>query len=242
MQKYPLRINDKEGPMPQRKPLVAAALALACLPSAGQAAEWYATASTGRSQTSRDLVANRESTLVDATGVHTEFDAKDSAWKIGAGYRFNPVLAIEVNYADLGRHSTFTTMLAGAPAAFASIAIERKVTGFGADLVVSAPVAERFSIYGRVGAFRTNLEASAQLGGNIVFTNGATEDTRRSVTQHETVLRYGVGAAWQLWRNGALHIEWERYSDIGKAFAIGGSGTTGEADTNVAWIGVTQRF
>lgn len=223
------------------KPFAIAAV-LAVLPAAAQPPGFYGTLSGGQSRTSRDLVHNRESTIVNATNLQTEFDAKDNAWKIGGGYRFNPILAIEVNYADLGRHSTVTTMLAGDPAAFASMAIDRKITGFGGDVVLSAPLAPRFSLYGRAGAFRSKLEAGAQLAGNIVFTNGPSDETRRTATRNETVLRYGVGAAWELWRNGALHIEWERYARIGKAFAIGGSGTTGEADTDAAWIGITQRF
>jgi opacity protein-like surface antigen len=225
-----------------RASVTVAALALLGIPAGAQAAGWYGEVSVGQSRTSRDLVRNRESTIVNATSLHTDFDATANAWKIGGGYRFNDLFALAVNYADLGKHSTVTTMLAGDAPAFAAIAIDRKITGFGADFVASGAVAPRFTIYGRVGAFRSRLEAAAALGGNIVFTNGDSNDRSRTTTQKETVLRYGVGAAWELWRNGALHIEWERYAKVGKAFAVGGSGTTGEADTDVAWIGVTQRF
>jgi opacity protein-like surface antigen len=219
-------------------PLIAA---LALVPAVAQA-QWYGTVSVGQSRTSRDLVSNRESTIVNATNLQSDFDAKDNAWKAGAGFRINEILAVEVNYADLGKSSVVTTMLAGDAPAFAAIAIDRKISGFGADLVVSAPFAPRFTVYGRIGAFRSKLKAEAALAGNIVFTNGDPTERSRSTTQTETVGRYGVGVAWELWRNGALHVEWERYNKVGKAFAIGGSGTTGEADTDAAWIGVTQRF
>jgi opacity protein-like surface antigen len=219
-----------------------AMIALAGIPGLAQAAGWYGQVSIGQSKTSSDLVHNRESTIVRATDFQTDFDAKDNAWKIGAGYRFYDFLAVEVNYADLGKHSMVTTMLAGDAPAFAAIAIDREITGFGADLVLSAPVAERFTVYGRVGAFRSKLKAEAALSGNIVFTNGDPTETARSTTHNETVLRYGIGASWELWRNGSLHVEWERYNKVGKAFAIGGSGTTGEADTDAYWFGVTQRF
>jgi OOP family OmpA-OmpF porin len=219
-----------------------AMLAVAGLPVMAQAAGWYGQVSVGQSRTSRDLVENRESTIVNATALQTQFDDKDNAYRIGAGFRLNEFLAVELNYADLGKHSTVTTMLAGDPPSFAAVAIDRKISGFGADLVLSAPLNPRFSIYGRVGAFRSKLKAEAELAGNIVFTNGDSSETRRSTTQDETVLRYGIGAAWEMWRNGSLHVEWERYNKVGKAFAIGGTGTTGEADTDVAWIGVTQRF
>ena len=226
--------------MPCRQTL--AVLTLAAIPGLAEAAGWYGLASLGQSRTSRDLVHNRESTIVNATDLHTDFDATDTAWKVGAGYRFTDIFSVEVNYADLGRHSTVTTMLAGDAPAFAAIAIERRITGFGADLVAAATLAPRFAVRGRVGAFRSKLEAEAALSGNIVFTNGDPSQTRRSATQKETVLRYGLGASWELWANGALNVEWERYNKVGKAFAIGGSGTTGEADTDAYWIGVTQRF
>jgi opacity protein-like surface antigen len=40
----------------------------------------------------------------------------------------------------------------------------------------------------------------------------------------------------------ALRLEWERYANVGKAFAVGGSGTTGEADTDTWMLGVSLRF
>ena len=225
--------------MPCRKTLTM--LLIGALPGFAHAG-WYATASLGQSRTSSDLVQNRESTIVNASNFSTDFDSRDSAWKIGGGYRFNPYLAVEANYVDLGRHSMVTTMLAGDAPVFAAIAIERKITGFGADLVASYPFEQRFAVYGRVGAFASRLEAEAALSGNIVFTNGDPTETHRKTNRNETVLRYGIGASWTLWNNGALHVEWERYNKVGKAFAIGGSGTTGEADTDAYWFGVTQRF
>jgi hypothetical protein len=56
------------------------------------------------------------------------------------------------------------------------------------------------------------------------------------------VARYGVGGQWRFGRNMALRVEWERYADVGKAFRIGGSGTTGEADTDAYSVGVLFHF
>jgi hypothetical protein len=39
-----------------------------------------------------------------------------------------------------------------------------------------------------------------------------------------------------------MRLEWERYAKVGKAFEIGGSGTTGEADTDTLMVGVVFRF
>lgn len=48
------------------------------LPAAVQVS-WYGGLAAGQSRTDRELVDNRESTLVFAQDVHTDFDAKDSA-------------------------------------------------------------------------------------------------------------------------------------------------------------------
>jgi hypothetical protein len=225
---------------------LAAALCLACTCAVAQPLAWrpgwYVEASVGQARTSDELVTNRESTIVNGSHVHSDFDDTDTAWKAGIGYRILPWLAVEANYADLGRVNLRTSLLGGDPPLPAAIALERKVTGFGADAVFSAPLAPAFAIYGRAGAFRAHLETRAALSGNIVFTNGNVEDRSRSSTLNETVARFGAGLHWRAWRGGGLHVEWERYSRIGKAFAVGGSGTTGEADTDVVWLGVSQAF
>lgn len=218
----------------------ACAGAYAQVPPAAPYARWYVEASGGQSKTSNELVRNREDTIVNGSDIHSEFDSKDTAWKFGGGYRFLPWLALEVNYVDLGSVKLDTTLTAaGLPA---SIAIDRKVTGWGADAVFSAPVMPVLSVYGRAGAFRSHLQTSAQLSGNIVFTSGDSTQSSRSITKDETVGRLGAGLAWNAWRNGGIHVEYERYFNIGKAFAVGGSGTTGEADVDVWWIGLHQSF
>lgn len=226
-----------------KKILLAAALAALALPSAAQSQRWYAGIAGGQSRTSDDLVRNRESTVVNAvpSTIQSDFDSKDNAWKIFGGFRYNEMFAVEASYADLGRHHLTTSFIGGDPAALGSVAMERKISGFGVDAVFTAPLGDRFAIFGRVGAFRSRLEADAVLGGNVAFTN-APGDRQRSVTQNETVLKYGLGADWWFTRNAALRLEWERYHDVGKAFAVGGSGTTGEADTGTITLGVLMRF
>jgi opacity protein-like surface antigen len=125
----------------------------------------------------------------------------------------------------------------------AAIAINRKVDGYGADLVVMAPFEpQRLTLFARAGAYRAHLKEDATLSGNIVFTNGDPGERTRGTTQDETVFHWGVGLDWDMTRNIALRVEWERYNAIGKAFAIGGSGTTGEADTDAWMLNVLFRF
>lgn len=217
-------------------------LAAAAAPAAAQVG-WYAGLSGGRAKTDGELVANREATITDATELRTDFDAQDSAWKGFFGLRLNPVVALEVSYADLGRHRTHTTLQGGQPPLPAAIGIERRISGYGVDLVVAPPLGwTNLGLFGRIGAFRSRLEATASLDGNIVFTGGDVGERARMTTRQETVLKTGLGGEWWFRPNAALRLEWERYHEVGKPFAIGGSGTTGEADTDVVALGVLMRF
>ena len=67
-------------------------------------------------------------------------------------------------------------------------------------------------------------------------------ERERSVSQSETVLRYGVGTQFELSDCSGLRLEWQRQEDIGKAFMVGGSGTTGEAPTDAVLVGFYYRF
>ena len=221
--------------------LMAAALAAFSAPVLAQS-RWYAGASAGASKTHSELVFNRESTITESISRSTEFDDRDRAWKAFAGFRVNTVIALEASYVDLGEHRMLTTTIGGDPVGVATIDIRRKVRGYGVDIVATAPLGfERFRLFGRAGAFRTTLDASAELEGNIIFTNNPGE-RRLTAKQHETVFRTGLGMEWQLARNLALRAEYERFAHIGVAFAIGRSGTTGEADTDMASIGVVATF
>ena len=180
--------------------------------------------------------------MVNATVSGSTFDDKDTAFKVFGGYRFNPWLALELNYADLGESRLVTSILTSNPVATGSAAMDRRISGFGADVVVSAPFGEQFSVFGRVGAVRAQLEAHTALSGAIVFTNGSPNDRERTVTLDETVGRYGVGADWTFNQNFALRIEYERWLDVGKKFEIGGSGTTGEANMDFYGVSLVYRF
>lgn len=219
------------------------AIAALWLPVAAAAGPWYAGVAAGQSRTSSDLVTNRESTIVNATDIHSDFDRTDTAWKVFGGYRLHRNVAIELSYADLGEARLATSMQGGSPALPASITIDRKVDGYGADVLLIAPFEpQRLSLFARAGAFRSRVRESAALEGNIVFTNGDPGERSRDTTQDETVFHWGVGADWDFTPNVAFRLEWGRYANVGKPFAVGGSGTTGEADADAFMLGVLMRF
>lgn len=226
-------------------PLAARFLALAALAAAPaayaqSAPPWYVGAAGGQSRTGHELVSNRESTVVNGTGFASDFDGTDGGWKVFAGWRATDYVSLEASYTDLGASHlvTRTVSVDGLPG---SIELRRDVTAYALDAVFSAPVGARFAVYGRAGAARSRLRAEAALDGGVVFTNGSPDERSRAVVRNETVAHFGVGGEWRLPR-ATLRLEWERFHNVGKAFEIGGTGTTGEADTDLVSLGVLLRF
>ena len=222
--------------------LLLALAALATLPVQAQLTRWYAGGYLGQSLTGSELVRNRESTVTLASDFQTDFDSRDVAGKVTLGYQVLPGLAAEVDYTDMGKHSLVSDFMGGDAPAPAQIYLERRIKGFGADAVLTWPIAPQWKILGRIGAFHAELKATQALDGNVVFTNGDPSERVRTTRKSETVLRYGAGMQWELTPCSLLRLEWTRHEKIGKAFAVGGSGTTGEADTDTVLVGFLYRF
>ena len=224
-----------------RLAIIALCSLAAAIPPAAAQSGWYGGFSFGQSRTSRDLVVNRESTITLGSDFDTAFDDRERAFKATAGYRLNRWIALEAVYADLGSHLVSTRFLGGDPPAPAGIDLTREITGTGADVVVFAPLG-RAVLFARLGVVRARLKARQALDGNVVFTGGDPSERVRSTVRNENVDHYGVGFEWAFDRQVSMRLEWERYAKVGKAFEIGGSGTTGEADTDTLMVGVVMRF
>ena len=216
-------------------------LAAACAPALAQAG-WYAGFSFGQSNTSRDLVENRESTVTLGADFHTAFDDRDRALKATVGYAIRPWLSIEASYADLGEHRLVMDFQGGDPPSPARVTLAREVTGAGADVVLSYPFGPGASVFGRAGAYRVRLKARTEIEGNVVFNNGDPGERKRTTVRDETVPKFGAGVQLPIHPDAWVRVEWERYRKIGKAFEVGGSGTTGEADTDAFLAGFVFRF
>jgi OOP family OmpA-OmpF porin len=219
------------------------ALVLAGLaaPALAQSAGWYAGLAAGQSRTDPDIVRTREETLQFAPVVHSDFDATGDAWKVFAGYRFTPYVAVEVAYADLGRDRMSSVIPANVSQLAGAFTIDRRVEGFGADVVGTLPIGPRFAVFARAGAFRAHVRSDVALEGNVAFADDATARSRRNADSR-TIAHYGVGGEWRFAPCYALRLEWERFADAGSAFAVGESGRTGRADTDAVTLGVTFDF
>jgi len=207
--------------MKKEKNLVLAAMlsgamalpATAMAQAGGADTGWYAGFSLGQS-----------SADVDCTGA-TSCDDSDSSWKIFGGYQLNRNVAIELGYGDLGKVSVGTPafVFLGIPIPAANTTIESTV--FELVGVGSLPVAERFSLFGKIGLYRSDTDIK------IAFANGASS----SDSDDNIDLTFGVGARYDFTRNLGVRAEWQRYSSVKAA-------DFGESDIDVMSVGLIWKF
>jgi OOP family OmpA-OmpF porin len=127
----------------------------------------------------------------DCAGLPT-CDQTDTAIRIFAGYQFNPNIAAELGYADLGKSTFGAAGLATG---------DVKATAWDLSAVGLWPLASQFSILGRLGLFHGETKSSA-LG--LV----SAKDTKTGVL-------WGLGGQFDLNRNLGFRAEWNRYSKLG---------------------------
>lgn len=158
---------------------------------------------------------------VDCTGA-TSCDDEDSSWKIFGGYQFNKHFALEFGYADLGEATASVSL----PPFTANGAL--KATVWELVAVGSMPIADRFSIFGKIGLYRGDTDFDVTVPG----LGSASE------SDSNTDLTFGIGARYDFTRNLGVRLEWQRYQDVGGEFG----GVTLESDVDVLSVAVIWKF
>ena len=151
---------------------------------------------------------------------------KDTAYKFLLGYRFSPVVSMEGFYADLGKYNTRSTVT---NPFVGTVNADYKAKGYGVDLVLSAPMSQAFSVYGRVGIIQAKTEATFNSSGSVglLFNRGSKSKTG----QH-----YGVGVQYDTTPAVALRGEVETYRKLGD------DSTGGELKVDVLSLGAILHF
>lgn len=168
---------------------------------------FYAGAALGK--TSVDL---------DCTGAST-CDDSDTSWRVFGGYQFNRNFALELGYINLGE-----ARVAGTVPPFGTVSATFESTAFDLVAVGSMPIADRFSIYGKIGLYRADTDVDVAVGAGA----GTESDTNADIT-------FGIGVRYDFTRNLGVRAEWQRYSDVT-------AGEFGESDLDVISVGVLFRF
>lgn len=163
---------------------------------------------------------------VFAPGAYTTFSSfspaalpkpGDTSYRFKLGYRYTPYLSVESEMTDYARAATPFANPASLASAFRS-------TGFAVDTVATLPL-WRFSLYGRMGAYR------GERNGPLVLAGALAPDPLRS-----TRWRYGLGLRYDFTRSLGVQAEYERHS-----LALGNP-MAGDVDADQLSVGVSWRF
>jgi OOP family OmpA-OmpF porin len=168
----------------------------------GADAGWYAGGSLGQSKID-----------CNTSGVAgASCDDKDTAFRAFGGYNFNQYFGAELGYADLGK----------VKASAGGTSAEWRTKPWDLMAVGTLPLAEKFSLYGKLGWYWADTKLSGDLLG--------------SGSQSSNHGTYAVGAGYDFNRNLGLRAEWQRYGDVG------GDNVGGKSDADMYSIGVVYRF
>lgn len=209
---------------------VAVLLSLPCGAVHAQSQGWYIGAGAGQSR------ANNAGGCSDLNGVFdpgfscTSNDTS-TGWRLFTGYQFNPNLALEAAYVDLG---SFKTSASGTVTGIPSSASgSDKASGFSLDAVGTLPLSQEFGLIGRVGIFAWSLDASASASGGGIFPPGSTVTV--SDKPSGTSLDFGVGIKYDFNGNIGVRAEWQRFQSIGNS-------DTGKSDIDLISASLLYRF
>jgi len=107
----------------------------------------------------------------------------DTGSMFSVGYNFNRNVALELGYSDYGK----VNLLGGGNA---------KANSGQISAILTAPVGDGFSVYGRLGAASTRRDANT----GSIFAQGS----------RKTEAIYGVGGAYAFNKNVAATLEWNK--------------------------------
>ncbi len=171
----------------------------------------------GAGQSSLLDLSNICTNRLSAVGITTTTcDNHGVAWKGFAGYQFIRYFGVELGYYDFGKGNIKTST--GGQAEF-------KARGPYAGIVVTAPLTEKLSFIGRVGALRwsTKLNPDANSGFAGASDNGINGS-------------FGIGMEYMFTDNFGVRGEFERF------VTVGDDATTGQTNINVWTVSGLFRF
>ena len=188
-------------------PAAAIALAMAALLATGAAqaqradpAYLYGGLSAGSARGNFDEPRIAGQVLGAGSGVaSTSRSGRNTAWRVFAGYQFNPNLALELGYHDLGKFGfDATTTPSG------TLRGEMKFVGASFDVLGMVPIGDSLSLFARAGAHWTR--SRGQFSGT-----GSTVVIDPTPSRRTTNGKYGVGMQFAFTPSLLMRAEAERY-------------------------------
>jgi len=200
-----------------------AANAIAVGTASAEPPDWYMGLNVGESNLRMDAGGIDDAFSNQGLATSSSLDKHRFAWTLDAGLRLSRWLAVEADYVDLGKFGFNTTVLSPASDSFGG---HYTVRGAGVNAVGIVPLPEGFALYGKAGVLRSKAELQP----------GSSSTAISSESRSRTGAAFGLGASYDISRDVALNVEWNRY------LKVGDNATTGRADVDLLLAGVQYRF
>jgi large repetitive protein len=209
--------------------LVAAFMLAAALPANEAHAQrsWYAGLDAGNSK------ADAQSTEFLFGAPATDSADSDVGIRLRFGYQFSPYVAAELGYVDQGEFDfdfdpAFCPIDVPEPCPFSA---RTSLSGIVTNVVGTLPLGSRWSLNGRVGAFRMHVKI-----------RGTGTDGRGDSGKHGG-LQYGLGIGYRLNDRWALALDWTKYEEIELGLTLGGGiGAFSFGESELASLGVNYHW
>ena len=203
-----LRLQGRDSRLTSLRVLTLAAMAVAGTLTAGaaQAQDSYWLFGLGGGQTRgvfNDQALSNTNIGPAPVGGFTNYsiatDRRDAGYKVFFGRQFNRYLGMEVGYFNLGKYGFQNSVL---PTGVLSGEI--RAQGANADLVLTLPVSQNFSLLGRAGAMYTRTRS--QYAGT-----GAVTAPRANPSERTTTPKFGLGMQYAFSDSFMMRGEAEEY-------------------------------
>jgi len=201
-----------------------AALAFLALASSAFADGFYGLGEVTHSSYSLDKNHFDEALITHgATGLGSSDSASGNQWRLQGGYRYNQYLAVEAGYIDFGK-AKYNASFAGGTATGSL-----KAGGVDVAALISMPLNDRFSVFGKAGIVFADVKSSLSAGAPASLASGNSSNN---------VVRplLGVGADYKLSEKVDIRADFDRVSGLGN------SSKTGKMDVNMISVGLAYKF
>lgn len=182
-------------------PIASIVGAFALLFATTASAQGYFGGSLGQSDYDDDITSG----LITSGSV----DGSDTGFKIFGGYRFTPHVGAELALVNFGT-ARYSGDFFGTPVTGGKI----DVWGYNVSAVLSFPLGQRASVFGKLGLFLWESEVNDVTGG------APFGETVRGWDGGS----FGIGAAWSLAHRLSARVEWELFpigSSDARLFSVG---------------------
>jgi OOP family OmpA-OmpF porin len=167
------------------------------------------------------------------------FEDSDTTLALFAGYHFNPYIAVEAGYIDLGAAEYRSTGTVNPPGPVLSMPLAANVdmesTGFTLTALGSLPLGNVVELHGRLGF----LFAQTDLSVAITSASASGADTR---TLDSIGALFGVGAGFNFGEHWSLSLDWTRYANVGDENEDDDATTQGGFDIDALSFSAMFRF